>query len=161
MAYRDDLAAAIARIQSLEDQLARAGSADQDLAELRVRNAQLEGEIARGEREHEAVAKVRARNAQLEEEVARLRRELEDLSERHYGRRTRPDLARMRSLLEHNRHCSPRLAGPGSGVVCPSCLATGERVEMVHASVAVFSDTSELKQVLCPACAMVGMVRVV
>jgi predicted nuclease with TOPRIM domain len=160
VAYRDDLAAAIARIQTLEEQLAREGSANEHLAELRARTAQLESELARLEGEREDRSALRARNARLEDEVARMKREIEDLSERLYGRPSRPDLMRMRSLADHNRQCSPRLSGLGSGVVCPSCLATGERVEMVRPSVALVPDTSELKLVLCPACAMLGLVRV-
>jgi hypothetical protein len=160
VAYRDDLAAAIARIESLEEQLAREGSANQHLAALRGRTTQLESELARLEGEREDRSALRARNAQLEDEVARMTCEIKDLSERLYGRSTRPDLMRMRSLVDHNRQCSPRLSGPGSGVVCPSCLATGERVEMVRASVALVPDTSELEAVLCPACAMLGLVRV-
>lgn len=65
----------------------------------------------------------------------------------------------MRSLPDHNRQSVSRLPGPGSGVLCPSCLATGERVEMIRTSVAMVPDDSDLTPVLCPACLTLGLLR--
>jgi len=135
VAYRDDLTAAMARIHALQDQLASEGTVDEQVAELR------------------------ARNLQLEREIARLKREVEDLSERLYGRVARAEVARMRSLPDHNRQWASRLNGLCAAVVCPSCLATGERVEMVRPDVAAFPETDDLKAVICPACAMLGLLR--
>src|SRR5437763_871013 len=99
----------MARIESLERELASDGSADDRIAELRRRNQELEAELER------------------------MKRDLDVLAEKVYGpQTTQPNLSRMRPLPAANRKMASHLPGAALDVLCPSCLEIGERVQMVR-----------------------------
>jgi hypothetical protein len=135
VSYRDDLDAATARIDALELELAARGGADERIEELR------------------------RRNRQLEDELGRKQRELDTLAEKIYGPSTAPKLTEMSSLPAHNRRRASRLSGSAVNALCPSCLASGDRVQMVRPVPPMLAETKELTPVLCPMCATFGMLR--
>lgn len=112
MSYRDDLAAAHARIEALEAQLGHTGH-----------------EISR-------VGELVARTTALEAQLARLRAELAELGGAHerlqHAMRAAP--GDMPTLYEANRSVPPgpnAMSGKPAGVRCPMCLMLlGESVQM-------------------------------
>lgn len=137
MAYRDDLEAAMARIAALEEELAVAGGKDDQRAQL-VERAK-----------------------ELEEALATARFEISQLSEKLYGRPTPDERAGMRPLAVSNRSRPTRIEGEPMGVLCPACIALGERVEMVRPKATGLADLAGVAiAVVCPACATLGLRRV-
>src|SRR5262245_41317157 len=133
MSYRDDLEAALARIAVLEQRLSGERAVGQE-AELRSAT-----EALRNERDR------------LARELDLLRYEHSQLSERLYGRPR--DVERMKTLFEHNRQQPVLSRAPLAGVLCPSCIAVGERVEMFETAPAPSSDAG-MRSVTCPRCLM-------
>lgn len=145
MSYRDDLEAAHARIEALEQQLASVG-----------------GEVAHAQ-------DLITRSVALEEQLAQLReryRALESTYERLAGalRTTRSDLP---TLTEYNRATPPGAnakSGTPAGVRCPMCLVLfGDSVEMraggnlrmmlwQHGEIGATDQT-----VRCPRCDYLGL----
>lgn len=137
MSYRDDLDAATARIDALERELGARGGTDERIEELR------------------------RRNQELEHELGRKQRELDTLAEKLYGPNTNtaPKLTEMSSLPAYNRQRGSRLPGIAVRALCPSCLASGDRVQMVRLEPPMLAEPTALTAVLCPMCATFGMLR--
>ena len=145
MTYRDDLDAALARIESLKGELKR--------------------ELASDSSADDQITELRRRNQELEAELERMQRDLDVMAEKVYGpQAAQQNLSRMRPLPAANRKMSSRLPGTPLDVLCPSCLEIGDRVQMVRQDPSigglVFAESKALIPVICPACATLGMLRV-
>lgn len=153
MGYREDLEAAMARVAALESELKRARGGE---AQERLRQATAELDSAR------------QRAQALEAELSAARRKLEALERerrkelRERARGDKPSgneqVRGLRSLFDHNRGQAP-LSGKGAGVLCPRCLAAGERVELKQGKLTMRMAQEHAKQVWCPRCAEVGWKR--
>ncbi len=119
MTYRDDLAAAHARIEALEQELRARGNVDEEVtAQVKrlgeqLTAAQSKAEIVAAERD-----RFRAAVAQLEDRVA--------------GLSPSSGSSSLYVLSEHNRRFRPIAQGTPGGVACPLCHADGLEVEMRH-----------------------------
>src|SRR5262245_58956074 len=151
MSYRDELQAARARIEQLEQQIATM----HEEAEHAARRRELEANKTlpavpalrdRVRNLREAEARVAEMEAQLAErvraveagpgELERLRGELEQATARiaELERLASAERA-MVSITEHNRRLAPSDSGTPASVLCPMCLALGDRVEMRRSAV--------------------------
>lgn len=150
MAYRDDLEAAHARIEALEQQLVQVGVQVEDTPELQRRIATLEQRIAEV---HQQAAATQASFDRLAAALAGAP-------------------ATMPTLVEHNRALVPDADagfGAGAGVRCPWCLIlAGDSVEMLVGNpvrLGVFvgqrfaSSNSETTSVRCPRCNHIALLR--
>jgi hypothetical protein len=155
MGYREDLEAAMARVAALESELRRAqDGAAAEAAEEQLRQASAERDSAR------------KRASELEKALTRAQRRLEKLEQerrkelREQAREEKPPVSikGMPSLFDHNRSQAP-LSGQGAGVLCPRCLAAGERVEMKVGKLGIRMAQEHVQQVWCPRCAEVGWKR--
>ncbi len=177
MAYRDDLEAALARIDALERELseardAAAGRASEALGEARRTIADLEAKLADATAAAERAAERHDRTRKLREERDHLRAERDQLAEKlraaDESRRRKPDRPRAedyapRPLFEHNRSRAPIDGGAGAGVLCPECLGAGLRVEMRRdlgfAVLTAQERDLHLTNVACPRCLFTGLLR--
>ena len=143
MSYRDDLAAALARIDTLEQLLAATEQPKQALIQT---NEDLNG-----------------RAESLEHELSRANRVIERMRERLYGEPVPPsELESLPTLQQHNRGVSPRLRGTVTQVLCPSCIGLGIRVQMIlrpENSRDQLECGEPVRSVVCPHCAVTGLLR--
>lgn len=170
MAYRDELEAARARVELLEEELddARAAAATPERARSGETLPAVPGLRNRLLDVREKLRAAEARIAELEATRPRVgpdparalaaadARITELEAERQSERERAAALASLPSLLEHNRR-SP-LAGKGdpAGVLCPMCLLIGDRVEMWRGAGAGLGALDNVDAVaVCPRCRLV------
>ncbi|MBL0218951.1 MAG: hypothetical protein IPQ07_34415 [Myxococcales bacterium] len=155
MSYRDDLEAAHARIEGLEQQLAATG-AGESLSPLFERLAQLEQQLAK--------AKAETSNTdEITRGVERMRSQVKSLTDEHAKL---VDMVRKReprdlpTLAEYNRE-RPALDGAGdTGVCCSICLLMfGERVEMRSGGLGLNVSSKGAESVHCLRCGYSAMKR--
>jgi DNA repair exonuclease SbcCD ATPase subunit len=172
MGYRDELEAANARVEQLQDEIRalhderergkkfdrsaeplspvpgvrnklldsreRARAAEARIAELEAQVARLEGAgNADAAALREDLARAEARARRLEEDLAR-------------ERRLAAPRSTMPTVVERNRGFAPEGEGKPAGVLCPLCMAVGDRVEM-RARPHRFAD-AEMPSAFCPRC---------
>jgi DNA repair exonuclease SbcCD ATPase subunit len=136
MTYRDDLEAAHARIEALQEELATHGT-DEDRAKILEEVKQLRQIL---EERRATIKELRNERDQLQKRIDKLQAG-----------------ASLPSVWEHNREFEP-LTGIPANVACPICRAAGREVTMIDETKHGFS-TKELRPVTCPRCAFTASLR--
>jgi len=139
--YRDDLEAALARIELLEGQLSESPDSVEE------------------NRHIELLKDIEERKLQAE----RSERVINRLRERLYGEPSQlSELEQLPTLLTHNRTVGLLLRGRKAEVLCFQCITIGNRVEMIFTEQkpVELSGGEALASVICPNCASLGQLRV-
>ncbi len=176
MSYRDDLAAAHARIAALEAQLRSAGdptgqAASAELAELRRENQRLLDDnqrlrtlLASDQLRLKELEQLRDERDRLVERVRVLqsRREAPAPTPASPTRSVAPIAPGKRpTVWEHNRTQPAVRRGEPAGVWCPACRAAGEDVELMRrlGRFMKASAANLFESVACPRCLFTALLR--
>lgn len=178
MGYRDELRAAKSRIAQLESRLARLegnDDADEGFDEpldpdqpgyqlLRRYSNERKRRVAAQEKIESLAAQVQSLKGKgalgsLRAKVTELEAQLAQAGQRIEGMRAE-QTRRGTSLFDHNRARRGAASAGRAGVLCPTCLQSGNRVSMRKAPrntpLAMLND-DQLQVVVCPRCLFFGL----
>jgi hypothetical protein len=181
VSYRDDMEAALGRIASLEAMLREQSAPDPDagvradleaargeIAELQAQLSAYKRALQEYHEDQETIPYAQDDELMLEDGETALQDSNEEQERTELAGKIRLPAApaQLPSLFDHNRGFAPITTGEPSGVICPLCLAAGERVEMrrqIGASIATgIQDAGafDFTNVCCPRCMLMSFKRV-